>query len=105
MFKKLIVYRIDPAWRCSLQDALEQAVQAAPFYLAAATQAESAGWVPPRGQAHGALVESVGDSGSCVTSRRADCCLPVWCSSVYRKNARPLSVSLGANPVKKSSVT
>lgn len=59
MFKNLIVYRIDPAWRCSLE-ALEQAVQAAPFLPCTATQAESAGWVPPRGQAHGALVESVG---------------------------------------------
>src|SRR5574344_855324 len=59
MFKNLIVYRIDPAWCCSLQD-LEQALQAAPFLPCAATQAESAGWVPPRGQAHGALVESVG---------------------------------------------
>ena len=59
MFKNLIVYRIDPAWRCSLQD-LEHALQAAPFLPCAATQAESAGWVPPRGQAHGALVESVG---------------------------------------------
>lgn len=59
MFKNLIVYRIDPQWRCSLE-ALEQALQAAVFTPCAATQAQSAGWVPPRGQAHGALVESVG---------------------------------------------
>lgn len=59
MFKNLIVYHIDPQWRCSL-DELEQALQAAVFTPCGATQAESAGWVPPRGEAHGALVESVG---------------------------------------------
>jgi len=59
MFKNLTLYRIDAAWKADFQ-ALEQALQAAPFHPCAATQAQSAGWVPPRGQAHGAMAESIG---------------------------------------------
>lgn len=59
MFKNLILYRIDAAWSASLQ-ALEQALARQPFAPCSATQEQSGGWVAPRGQAHGALVESVG---------------------------------------------
>lgn len=59
MFKNLTLYRIDAAWNADLQ-AVEQALQASTFTPCGATQAESAGWLPARGQAHGALVESIG---------------------------------------------
>lgn len=59
MFKNLIIYRISPTWDADLQ-AIEQALAKTPFQECGATQKKSSGWVPPRGEAHGALVESVG---------------------------------------------
>ncbi len=59
MFKNLIVYRIAKQWQCSLA-ALENALQTTPFTPSGATQEKSAGWVPPRGDDHGLLAESVG---------------------------------------------
>ncbi|MFZ2295131.1 MAG: recombination-associated protein RdgC, partial [Polaromonas sp.] len=43
-------------------DALEEALQSAQFMPCGATQAESIGWVPPRGNKSTVLVESVGSS-------------------------------------------
>ncbi|CAN7497048.1 recombination-associated protein RdgC [Acidovorax sp. LjRoot74] len=59
MFKNLIVYRITQGWAPDLQ-AAEEALAKAPFMECGATQEKSIGWVPPRGEAHGALVESIG---------------------------------------------
>ena len=58
MFKNLIIYRTSPL--AFALDQLEAALQQAPFIECGATQEKSAGWVPPRGEAHGALVESIG---------------------------------------------
>lgn len=59
MFKNLILYRIAAHCRLDLAD-FEAALQGAPFAACAPTQERSGGFVPPRGAAHGALVESVG---------------------------------------------
>ena len=59
MFKSLIAYRISPLWPADLA-AIEAALAKSPFIECGATQQKSAGWVPPRGEAHGALVESIG---------------------------------------------
>lgn len=59
MFKNMIVYRIAPGWQAELA-ALEEALAKAPFQECGATQEKSSGWVPPRGEAHGLLAESVG---------------------------------------------
>lgn len=59
MFKNLIVYRIAKGWAADLA-CIEQALAKSPFIECGATQQKSAGWVPPRGEAHGALVESIG---------------------------------------------
>ena len=59
MFKNLIVYRIAPEWQMGL-DQVEAALAKAPFLPCGATQEKSWGWVPPRGEAHGPLAESVG---------------------------------------------
>lgn len=59
MFKNLIIYRIAPQWEGTLEQ-LEDALQKTPFVPCGATQEQSIGWVPPRGEAHGALAESVG---------------------------------------------
>ena len=58
MFKNMIIYRIAESWQGDLQmlsDALKKTV----FAECGATQERSAGWVPPRGEQHGPLVESV----------------------------------------------
>ena len=59
MFKNLIAYRISPLWPADLA-AIEETLAKALFIECGATQEKSAGWVPPRGEAHGALVESIG---------------------------------------------
>lgn len=59
MFANLIIYRIAPQWSATL-DQVEQALAKAPFAECGATQEKSLGWVPPRGDAHGPLAESVG---------------------------------------------
>lgn len=58
MFKNMIVYRIAPQWQIGLEQ-VEAALAQAPFMECGATQERSWGWVPPRGEAHGPLAESV----------------------------------------------
>lgn len=58
MFKNLTIYRLQPGWAPSLE-AMESAMDAARFKPCGATQDQSVGWVEPRGEAHGPLVESV----------------------------------------------
>lgn len=59
MFKNLIIYRIDPKSNIELA-AIEAALPSHAFQPCNPTQEHSCGWVPPRGEAHGALVESIG---------------------------------------------
>ena len=59
MFKNLIIYRISnaqPHWQASIEESLTKAA----FTECGPTQEKSIGWVPPRGEAHGALVEAIG---------------------------------------------
>jgi recombination associated protein RdgC len=64
VFKNLIAYRIGAGWPDEsageplLQ--IEEALAKTPFSPCGPTQERAAGWVPPRGEAHGALAESVG---------------------------------------------
>jgi len=58
VFKNLIIYRIAPDWQISPEQ-LEERLQPGRFVECGATQEKSVGWVEPRGQAHGALLESV----------------------------------------------
>lgn len=59
MFKNLIIYRILPTYQASLE-AAEAALQKAQFTPCGATQEHASGFVPPRGEAHGAMLESIG---------------------------------------------
>ena len=54
-----MVYRLLADWKPD-RAALETALEAARFVPCGAQQDKSVGWVEPRGQAHGALVEVVG---------------------------------------------
>ena len=58
MFKNTQIYRIAQGWAMDAE-AMEAALAKMPFQPCGATQPESYGWAPPRGQAHGALVELV----------------------------------------------
>ncbi|MFD1894924.1 recombination-associated protein RdgC [Ottowia beijingensis] len=57
MFKQAMIYRLG-SWPASAAE-LESALAAEPFAECGATQQRSTGWVPPRGDEHGALVETV----------------------------------------------
>jgi len=59
VFKNVMVYRMVSDWTMT-QAQLEDALQQARFTPCAAAQEKSVGWVEPRGEAHGALVEVVG---------------------------------------------
>lgn len=59
MFKNVTIYRIAPGWDVSLE-AMEAALNPARFVPCGATQDKSVGWVEPRGEPHGPLVETVG---------------------------------------------
>ncbi len=59
MFKDAILYRIAPQWATTLAE-VEEALAKTPFVECGPTQEQSFGWLPPRGQAHGAMVEAVG---------------------------------------------
>lgn len=62
MFKSASFFRIATEFVLPPLDALEEALQSAQFMPCGATQAESIGWVPPRGNKSTVLVESVGSS-------------------------------------------
>lgn len=59
MFKNVIVYRIGPGWSASVAQVADS-LEGARFVACGASQEKSMGWVEPRGEAHGPLVESVG---------------------------------------------
>ena len=58
MFKNLTLYRIAPGWNPSLTE-MEAALDDHRFAPCSASQDKAVGWVEPRGEAHGPLVESV----------------------------------------------
>lgn len=55
----MMVYRIGSDWSPTLTQ-MEQALDEARFVPCGASQEKSIGWIEPRGEAHGPLVESVG---------------------------------------------
>ena len=58
MFKNLIVHRLAAGWSATAAD-LEEQLSTQRFVECGATQAKSAGWVEPRGVAHGPLLEVI----------------------------------------------
>ena len=59
MFKNVMVYRMVSGWSAT-QAQLEEALEGARFVECGASQEKSVGWIEPRGDAHGPLVEIVG---------------------------------------------
>lgn len=58
MFKNIIMYRVGPDWQTTPEQ-LEERLQAGRFVECGASQEKSVGWIEPRGQANGPLLESV----------------------------------------------
>lgn len=59
-FKSIIAYRIGPNWTPPATEALETEMTRLAFAPCGPTQQLSVGWMPPRGEEHGAMVENVG---------------------------------------------
>lgn len=70
MFKSAIVYRIASGWEPPPFAELEEALGKARFAPCSPAEARSSGWVAPRGEEHGALVESV--DGQLILSLRTE---------------------------------
>lgn len=58
MFKNLQIFHIAPDWNQDMTQ-IESAISASAFIPCGASQERSIGWIAPRGEAHGALVESI----------------------------------------------
>lgn len=69
MFKNITIYRIGPDWSVDLAT-FEEALSKAPFAECGATQQKSSGFVSPRGEANGALVEAI--DGQLILKLRTD---------------------------------
>jgi len=54
-----MVYRLGPDWSATVEQ-MEAALGQTPYVPCGATEKQSLGWIPPRGQQHGPLVELVG---------------------------------------------
>lgn len=59
MFKNAIVYRLGPDWSATVGQ-MESSLDSARFVECGPSQERSLGWIAPRGEAHGPLVEAVG---------------------------------------------
>ena len=58
MFKNIIMYRIAPDWQTTPEQ-LEERLQAGRFVECGPSQEKSVGWIEPRGQPNGPLLEAV----------------------------------------------
>jgi recombination associated protein RdgC len=59
VFKNMIMYRVGPEWSATVAQ-IEESLDAGRFVECGLTQEKSVGWIEPRGEANGPLVESVG---------------------------------------------
>jgi recombination associated protein RdgC len=58
MFKTLLIFRTNPEWAPSI-DEVEEALQRQRYIPCTDSQEKAAGWVEPRGETHGPLVEAI----------------------------------------------
>jgi recombination associated protein RdgC len=102
VFKNVIMYRITPAWSLSAEEA-ETHLQKNHFVECGASQEKSVGWVEPRGEANGPLLEVVAGQWilKLMTETRA---LP---ASVVNRKAQErvahIEASTGRKPGKKET--
>ncbi len=102
MFKNVIMYRIAPGWGSTAAE-VETCLQDTHFVECGASQEKSLGWIEPRGEAHGPLLEVVAGQWilKLMTETRA---LPA--SVVNRKTQErvaQIEASTGRKPGKKET--
>ena len=102
MFKNIIVYRMAPGWQAELTE-LEQALAKTPFQECGATQEKSSGWVPPRGDAHGLLAESVGGQWMLRFMTEAKLLPATVLARKVKEKAAQIEQQTGRKPGKKES--
>lgn len=100
MFKNMIVYRIASPWNMPL-DAVDTALARMPFAPCGATQELALGWVPPRGEAHGALAESVGGQWIFRLLREAKLLPAAVLARKAQEKAAQIEATSGRKPGKK----
>ena len=62
MFKNLSLFKLAPSWAeffTRFETSVSAGLGAGVFTPCGPTEQKSIGWVPPRGEAHGALLEAV----------------------------------------------
>jgi recombination associated protein RdgC len=102
VFKNLIMYRIGPDWRTTAAE-VEACLQDAHFIECGPSQDKSLGWIEPRGEIHGPLLEVIGGQWilKLMTETRA---LPA--SVIKRKvdeRVAQIEASTGRKPGKKET--
>lgn len=102
MFKNLLIFRIGPAWSMTLQQ-LEAKLQESPFTESGPTQEKSVGWTPPRRQAHGALVESVGGQWLLKLMTESKTVPAAVISRQVQERATQIEATTGRKPGKKET--
>ncbi|MEJ6002778.1 recombination-associated protein RdgC [Paucibacter soli] len=60
MFKQFTLFRFPDDWTVPAVSAIEEALGLARFAPTGPTQREAVGWIEPRGEKHGPLIESIG---------------------------------------------
>ena len=104
MFKNVMVYRIGEGFNPDLAD-VQAALEPVQFVECGASQEKSIGWIPPRGEAHGPLVESV--SGQWILKLMIESkAVP---GNVVRRKAderiAEIEAATAANPARRKSAT
>lgn len=102
MFKNLILYRTGPLHLADLQG-IEQALAKSPFSECGATQEQSGGWVPARGEANGAMVESIGGQWIAKFMTEAKAVPAQVLARRVKEKADRIEIETGRKPGKKES--
>ena len=100
MIKNAIIYRIAEGWQPDLQQ-LEDALQKTVFVECAPTQERSVGWIPPRGEEHGPLAESVAGQWMLRFMSQSKLLPASVLNNKVKEKAAHISKTEGRNPGKK----
>ena len=102
VFKNVMVYRVGPGWSMSIEQ-LEEKLLETPFVECGLTQEKSVGWTPPRGEANGALVESVGGQWLLKLMMESKAVPASVINRKMKERAAQIEATTGRKPGKKES--
>ena len=102
MFKNIITFRIGAD--CALPlETIEESLQKMPFVECGLTQERSFGWVPPRGDAHGLMAESIGGQYILRFMTESKAVPASVLARKVKERAAQIEASTGRKPGKKES--